>query len=304
VELDQVAAFLAIVRRGGFTSAAASLHLSQPAISRRIHLLERELGAPLFERIGSGVVLSDAGRAFLPHAEALMATVRDGRDAVQALRGTSRGSLTLALVGSLASTALTAQLRTFRATYPGVDVRLQTALSAEVSALVRRGDATLGLRYAADPHVDLVSIHLYDEPMVPVCAPQHRLAHARRVRLAALAGERWLTFPHRPGGAPEPYAAALAGRLAAAGLQGAAEIVLIDSLTAQKRMVEAGFGLALLPASSVDDELRSGALCELRLPTLRASLPIVLIHRRHAFLSGAAQALMAVLRQSPFAGAT
>lgn len=78
MELDHVEAFLAIVRRGGFTRASASLHLSQPAISRRIDLLESQLGAPLFERIRTGVVLTEAGRAFLPHAEAVLASLRDG----------------------------------------------------------------------------------------------------------------------------------------------------------------------------------------------------------------------------------
>jgi DNA-binding transcriptional LysR family regulator len=68
VEIDQVQAFVAIVRGGGFTRAASILHLSQPAVSRRLNLLERELGAPLFERIRSGVILTEAGRTFLPHA--------------------------------------------------------------------------------------------------------------------------------------------------------------------------------------------------------------------------------------------
>src|SRR5262252_762111 len=91
LELDHVEAFVAIVRRGGFTRAAATLHLSQPAISRRVRLLEQELGAPVFERIRSGIILTDAGRAFLPHAEALLASMRDGVDAVAALRGATHG---------------------------------------------------------------------------------------------------------------------------------------------------------------------------------------------------------------------
>src|SRR5262249_13012224 len=102
VELDHVEAFVAIVRRGGFTRAAATLHLSQPAISRRVHLLEHELGAPLFDRIRSGAALTDAGRAFLPHAEALLASRQDGIQAVSALRGGDRGTVTLAIVGTLA----------------------------------------------------------------------------------------------------------------------------------------------------------------------------------------------------------
>jgi LysR substrate binding domain. len=142
---------------------------------------------------------------------------------------------------------------------------VRTALSREVSELVRRGDATLGLRYDADPHPDLVSTPVHNEPMVPVCSPPHRLVHARRVDAKALAGERWITFPVRPGAAPEPYASALERGLALVGAS-ASEIIPIDSLTAQKRMVEAGFGLALLQESSVNEELRAGTLHALRIP--------------------------------------
>ena len=298
MELDHVEAFVAIVRRGGFTRASATLHLSQPAISRRVHLLESELGAPLFERIRGGAVLTEAGRAFLPHAEALLASMRDGIEAVGALRGADRGTVTLAVVGTLASTSLTARLRRFRDTYPAIDLRVRTALSREVSELVRRGDATLGLRYDADPHPDLVSIPVHDEPMVPVCSPHHRLARARRVDAKALAGERWITFPLRPGAAPEPYASALERGLALVGAR-ASEIIPIDSLTAQKRMVEAGFGLALLQESSVNEELRAGALHALPIPAMLVTIPVVLIHRRRAYLSGAARALMTILTTWP-----
>jgi DNA-binding transcriptional LysR family regulator len=300
MELDHVEAFLAIVRRGGFTRASASLHLSQPAISRRIGLLERELGAPVFERVRSRVVLTDAGRAFLPHAEAVLASLRDGIAAVDALRGTTRGAVGLAVVGTLASTPLTACLRRFRDAHPGVELQLRTALSAEVSALVRRGDATLGLRYGADADPDVVSTRIHDEPLVPVCSPRHRLARARKVAPRALAGERWIAFAGqgRPGAAREPYASALAHGLARLGID-AADLLPIDSLTAQKRMVEAGFGLALLPASAVDEELRSGALRPLRIPAMRATIPVVLIHRRRAFLSGATRALIDALAAWP-----
>src|SRR5436190_494627 len=179
VEIDHVEAFLAIVRAGGFTRAAATLHLSQPAISRRIHLLERELGAPLFERLGSGLLLTDAGRAFRPHAEALAAGMRDALAAVAAVRGEDSGTVTLAVVGTLASSALTERLRRFREAHAGVDVRIRTALSTEVSALVRRGDAALGLRYGMDADPELVSQVVFDEPMVAVCSSRHPLARRR-----------------------------------------------------------------------------------------------------------------------------
>ena len=276
MELDHVEAFVAIVRHGGFTRASAALHLSQPAISRRIRLLETELGAPLFERLPGGPLPTEAGRAFLPHAEAMLASMRDGAEAVAALEGES-GAVSLALVGTLASTALTGRLKRFRERHPHVDLRIRTALSAEVSALVRRGDVNLGLRYHDDPELDAQVVD--EERLLPVCAPDHPLAGARSAR--QLAGERWIGFP-APG--------VLQQALARAGLDDA-EFVPIDSLTAQKRMVEAGFGLALLPESALDE----GSLRVLDVAALRASQPVVLVRRRGSFESGAVRALRGLL---------
>jgi len=292
-----VEAFLAIARSGGFARGSAALHLSQPAASRRIKLLEAELGAPLFDRLGRGVTLTEAGRAFLPHAQALLASMRDGIDAVNAVRGTGQGTVTLALVGTLASSSLTARLSRLCQEHPGLDLRLRTALSAEISALVLRGDAALGLRYGTDPDPGLVSVIIHQERLVPVCPPGHPLAAGGTDLAAALAGQRWLAFPPRPG-APDAYAVALQQLLAAHGL-GAAEILPIDSLTAQKRMAEAGFGLAILPESSLDEELRTGTLRAIDAPALTATIPVALIRRRNAFQTGAARALTAALTDWP-----
>lgn len=303
MEIDHVDAFVTIVRRGGFTRAAGALHLSQPAVSRRLHLLEHEVGAPLFERTRGGAVLTDAGRAFLPYAEALLASMRDGIEAVRGLERTDRGVVTVALVGTLASTPLTLRLQRFRQAHPGVRVTLRTARSHEVSALVRGGDAALGLRYFADPDPDLTSRPLYAERLVVVAAPSHRLARARTITPRMLQGEAWVAFPVRSGSAGESYARTLVERLAACGL-GNAEVIAIDSLTAQKRLIEAGFGLGLVPESSVDEELRVGTLAALPVPALRAGVPVVLVHRRRAYLSGAARALMDLLAAPPSATGT
>src|SRR5439155_1585534 len=114
-----------------------------------------------------------------------------------------------------------------------------TSRSQEVSVLVRRGDATLGLRYGADPHPEMLATPIYDEPMMVVCSPRHRLARHRRVAPSALGAERWVAFPPRSDAFYDPYPWSLQNRLAAWGLS-PAEIIPIDSLTAQKRMVEAG----------------------------------------------------------------
>lgn len=298
MDLDHIVAFVAVARHGGFARTSSALHLSQPAISRRIALLERELAAALFERVPRGAALTDAGRALLPHAEAVLASVRDGADAVAAVRGTGAGTVTLALVGTLASTALTERLRDFREAHPGVDLRLQTAVSGEVSALVLRGDAVLGLRYGHDDHPGLAGTTIHHERLLPICAADHRLAGARRIAPEALVDERWIGFPKRSTTPNEPYTSAIEQRLAACGL-GDADTVPIDSLTSQKRLVEAGFGIALVPESSVHDELRAGTLRALSIPAMRATVPVVLIHRRRGFQSGATRALIATLAPVP-----
>jgi DNA-binding transcriptional LysR family regulator len=298
MELDHVEAFLAIARSGGFARGSAAMHLSQPAASRRIQLLEAELGAPLFDRLSRGAALTDAGRAFLPHAQAILASMRDGIDAVNSVCGIVHGTVTLALVGTLASSTLTAQLRQLCQAHPGLDLRLRTALSAQVSALVSRGDAALGLRYGSDPAPGLVSVITYQERLVPVCPPGHPLAEGRADPIAALAGQRWFSFPSHPEAPVDAYAAALQQLLAAHGL-GAADVLPIDSLTAQKRLVEAGFGLAILPESSLDEELRAGTLCPINAPTLTATIPVTLIRRRNAFQTAAARALAAALTDWP-----
>jgi DNA-binding transcriptional LysR family regulator len=298
VELDHLEAFVAIVARGGVTRAALALHLSQPAISRRLHLLEHELGVPLFERIGRTLTLTDGGRAFLPHAQAVLAALRDGVAAVHGVADGTQGTVTLALVGTLASSALTQCLQRFRCEHPAIDLRLRTALSAEVSALVHSGDASLGLRYRADPGRGLISRRVYDERLVLVCSAQSPLGRSPRVSVNALAGERWLAFPPQPGRRQEPYTNALEERLAANGLHGAV-VVPIDSLSAQKRLVEAGFGVALLPDSSVVEELRAKTLRVLHIRSMQTSIPVTLVQRRSAYLSGATRALAAALMAWP-----
>jgi DNA-binding transcriptional LysR family regulator len=293
VEVDELRTFLAIAETGGFSRAGQRLHRSQPAISRRISLLEEELGAPLFERIRGQVRLTDAGRAFLPHAEAALAALKDGRDAVRDLETAAPGAVSLALVGTLADTQIVDTLRRFARLHESVRLELRTASSAEVSDLVGRGEATLGLRYFACNRHDLVEQDAGSEAMLVVAASGHRLAGSQVHTTKALAGERWVGFPPSPRDR-DSSGHVLARQLIRAGLD-AADLTLIDSLTAQKRLVQAGFGLALVPESSVRDELRQGVLSVLDIPAMRVAIPITVQRRRNGYLSLAARALLALL---------
>ncbi|HKA81399.1 MAG TPA: LysR family transcriptional regulator [Xanthobacteraceae bacterium] len=296
MDIDEIRTFVSIAQLGGFTRAAGRLNRSQPTISRRIGLIEQDLGAPLVERVRGGAKLTEAGRAFLPFAEAVLAAIEDGREAVRATIGEGRGDVSLALVGTLADTHIVEVLRQFARRSRGggksINLDLRTASSQEVSDLVRRGEATLGLRYFDSPHPDLVSQTVGREDLLVICAADHPLAGRRVTAARQLRGERWVAFPAARG--RESFGGVLERQLVVAGLDGAA-VTLIDSLTAQKRLVEAGFGIALVPASSVRDELRLGAVKTLDAPALRTAVPVMLIHRRKGYLSAAARALLALM---------
>lgn len=294
MEFNEIEAFITINRAGGFTRAAELLHLSQPAVSRRIELLERELGAPLFERLPGGIRLTEAGRAFLPYARQALAGLADGKAAVQALQEEAQGTITLALVGTLASTQLTAHLKTFRATYPRARLLLRTARSDEVGELVQQGDAHLGLRYFVDPRPEISSHLALNEPLIVVCAVQSHFFAGEQIEASMLSGVPWVTFPLGSGASGEPFARLLEQQLLRCQLA-EAERIVIDSLTAQKRLIEADFGVGLLPASSVEEELRLGTMRVLDIAELRTSAPVMVIHRRRAYLSRAARLLLAEL---------
>jgi DNA-binding transcriptional LysR family regulator len=294
MDSDALNTFLTVHRRGGVSNAARVLHRSQPAISRRIALLEQELGVPLFERAAGRTRLSDAGRVMVPYAERAVAAAQDAENAIRALTRQNAGPVSLAVVGTVAGGLLSAIIKCFAREHPDVDLSLRTATSAEVSDLIRRGEATIGLRYDIDRLRDLDYIRLASEHLQVVCASDHPLVGKRVAKLADLRNERWIAFPEIPGrreiSASHIFALFQTHRL------GEIDWTPVDSLTAQKRLVEAGFGIALLTPSHAADELRFKSLSIIRVGDLAASQDIVAVTRRGGFLSAASRRLLEMLR--------
>ena len=300
MEVDQIETFLAIAQLGGFTRAGARVHRSQPAISRRLHLLESEIGAPVFERTSGQVRLTDIGRALLPHAEAMLAAHRDAREAVDVqLRG-GAAELTLAVVGTIVESQLCGELKRFCSARPELRLTVRTGSSAEITQLVRQGDATLGVRYFSDEHPHLTITEIGQEEMVVVAAADHPRIKRTPRSIKALGAERWLGFPTSKV-YKEAFGRLLRKRLATAGLDHV-DVMEVDSLAAQKNLVGAGFGLALLPKSSVRSELARKTLRLVHAPQIATSIPISLVQRKRAFSGVAAHALIEQLRR--FASAT
>jgi DNA-binding transcriptional LysR family regulator len=136
--------------------------------------------------------------------------------------------------------------------------------------------------------------------LVVVCGPAHRLAGRKVASLQTLREERWLAFPDVPG-QREVAASHVFGLFLTRGL-GEVDWTAVDSLTAQKRLVEAGFGLALMTESSVTEELAAGSLSTIGVKHLDLAAPVYIVTRKGGFLSQAAQRLLELLRTEYAAG--
>jgi len=296
MNLHDLETFVSIARLGGVTRAAGQLHRSQPAITRRIKLLEGELRAPLLERGRSGAVLTEAGRAFLPYAEAVLASLKDGAQAVQALQGGDHGAVSIAIVGTLAGTTIVRQLQRFSDRHTNARLELRTANSFEVSDMVRRGEVSLGVRYFGDPSPELVSRQISEERIVVVCSAQHQWGGKRLRQPEKLRGDQWFSLPmtrHR-----DSFAHLVARQLASAGLDDVS-VMAIDSMTAQKRLIEAGIGIALLPESAIYEEVRLGTLRTIDISHLPTTVPIHVLYRKNGYLTGASRTLLALISNAP-----
>src|SRR5437868_3580015 len=195
MELHQLRYFVTVVREGTFTRAAERLYLTQPSLSEQIRKLEGELGSPLFERLGRTLALTDAGSAFLPHAERILFEVEQARLRIQEVRGLRRGRLSIGVLPSPAARLLPRFLAEFRHRHPRVEVVLREEnVSAQFEEMVHDGQLDLAIIRLPKRRADLEVKFLLREPMVLVLPPGHHLSAKRAVSLAELAEEPFVAM--------------------------------------------------------------------------------------------------------------
>lgn len=184
---------LAIMEKGSINAAAKHLGMAQPALSRSVRELEKQLGVPLLERHSTGAVLTPMGELFARRATAAMNELRRGHEEIQQLTGEVHGTV-VACVSSVSHIALLSEaLKPFVLTYPNVKLRIIEAVYPVVEARLKSGaiDFYIGAAPPNGAAPDLQTVKLFDNTRVVLARKDHPLAQARS--LAALIDASWIT---------------------------------------------------------------------------------------------------------------
>ena len=253
VELAQLEAFLQVAQHRSFSRAAEALFLTQPSVTARIQSLEREIGERLFERTGRSVTLTDAGHAFMPHAQRALTAVQEGTDAIEAVRHGDIGSIRIGASDTIATYVLPGILKQFRETRPRVHVHLTTGQTEGIVEKLLAGETHVAVSRLTQ-HPEVESLHLYNDDLALVCSPSHPFASRGRVTVAEAGKEPFLFFERS-----SSYHTLVYSMFLRVGVV-PESVMELDSMETTKHMVEAGLGIAILPVVSVDREITAGQL--------------------------------------------
>lgn len=182
--------FLAVAELGSIRAASRDLNIASSAINRQVLMLERSFDQPLFERVGRGLVLTEAGETLMRHLRMTMRGFDDALDALDSLKGLRGGTVRLATVESVSVMLLPRLLVSFHALYPGIEVALTVAPADVVTNLVLDREADLGFTFNPSSLAGLDVGYEKALPVGAIVAPGHPLAGEKRVSLA-----RCLEFP-------------------------------------------------------------------------------------------------------------
>lgn len=283
-DLNDLLAFRAVAELGNFRRAAESVHLSQPAFSRRIDKLEQALGVRLLERTTRRVTLTAVGRDFERKVRELLDDLDSTLLAIRGVAATRMGEVTVACVPSTVYYYLSQVIRRYHERCPKVRVRVMDAGANEVLAAVARGEADFGLNFIGAQEGELEFKPLVEERFVAACRRDHPLARSRRVTWAQLGDYDHITIARSSGNR-------VLLDQALAGVPNRPQAIYeAQHVTTTLGLVEAGLGIAVVPSMAMpgpDHPL----LVSLPLVDPVVTRKVGLIRRRGRPLSPAAQQL-------------
>jgi LysR family nitrogen assimilation transcriptional regulator len=282
--------FVATVRTGSVTQAAARLNVAQPAVSRQISKLERELGTQLLRRTTRGVSLTEPGERLMARAEPILESLERARTEVEAWDSEPAGPVSVALMPAVGSLVAPDLVRQLRERHPKIALKVMEGLSAFIGEGVLRGDFDLGLVHADQELPALAAVPLLDEPMFLV-GPGAISTSTRPMTLGELAGYP-LLLP-----SPSNPLRRMIDKLA--GDHGIALDIreTIDSTSAIKGLVLAGLGFTVQCYSYVHEEVRRGDLTIRNLEAGVLKRNWTLVHGKDAPLRPAVAAVATVMEE-------
>ena len=283
-----VQAFIAVAAQRNFRRAAAGLHITQTALSRRLQTLEEYLGVKLVERTTRSVDLTRAGADFLPRAQRLLTELETALLDIREMGKAMRGSVTIACVPSIGARYLPHVIQQYSAEYPDNRITIHDHSSFGVAEAVLRREAEFGINVTGSHDAGLASVTLAHDRFVLICRDDHPLAGRKRVSWTQLE-PHLLIFP----GSLSANRLVLELALTTARLRLRTYYEVQHSSTALGLVAE-GVGVAIVPGLAVLREAYPRTrVIPLVAPTAARSL--VLIAPRNAQLSPAAGALYQML---------
>jgi DNA-binding transcriptional LysR family regulator len=291
VTLRQLEVFVAVARRRSFTAAAKELHVSQPAVSMQVRDLESDCGVPLFERVGRGIRLTDAGEELARCAEKVSEALQETQERLDALRGLKTGMLKLGAV-STAKYFTPSLLAAFQREYPGVTIRFSVGNREEMTRNLADSESDLVIMGRPPRELDTVAEAFAAHPLVIIAAPSHPLAARRDIPIRDLARENFLI---REQGSGTRAAMERLFKDRGAHYQASMEVSSNETI---KQAVIAGMGISLLSAHTVGLELNAGRLVVLDVQGLPILREWFVIHLKRKRLSPIATAFRSLLLES------
>jgi DNA-binding transcriptional LysR family regulator len=254
INLHHLRLFSAVVDHGGFTRAAAELNLTQPAISKSLAELERQLNVRLIDRSGRTATLTDAGRTLHARAKEIFGVERLAEQELREIRGLKRGRLRVAATPTIAIYLLPPILGRFHRRRPTVGIELKAGSASAVAKLLVESRVDVAIVEDAAPHERLEMIPWIDDELVVIAPPDHPLVDRSRVAPADL--QEWPFLLGRPGSALRQMVER-ALDVHRVKLRGTARIAGIEAV---KQSVAAGLGLAFISRAAAADQLALGRL--------------------------------------------
>ena len=292
MDIPNLQAFLAVSEADSFSRAAMRLHLTQPAVSKRIAALEEEMGTALFDRVGHHIVLTEAGRALLPNARKVLEAVENGRRAVSNLSGTVSGRLSIGTSHHIGLHRLPPVLRRFHSRYPEVQLDLRFMDSEQACRAVETGDLELAVvTLPLEPAPSLLARTIWDDPLAIVASREHPLTFVPTATPSDLS-----VYPAVLPSRGTYTRQTVENTLRPLGLELNVELST-NYLETIRMLVSVGLGWSVLPATLID-----GSLATISIPELRLERQLGLVRHRARTLSNAAKAFQAALDSESRAG--